>query len=66
MKSNRLAGGLVILGLVFVAVAALYAAGVLQIFTSVTSGPHTKHAILFSMLAIACFIAANFAREKVY
>ncbi|HYM65757.1 MAG TPA: hypothetical protein VEW68_00545 [Patescibacteria group bacterium] len=66
MKSNRLAFGLVVLGLVCVLVAALYAAGILQFFTSVSSGPHTKHAILFAVLALACFIGANFAREKVY
>lgn len=66
MKSNRLAFGFVVIGLLSVLAAVLYAVGVLQIFTSVTSGPHTKHALLFAVLAVACFIAANFAREKVY
>jgi len=66
VKSNRLAFGLVVLGLLCVVAAVLYAVGVLQFFTSVSSGPHYKHAVLFSGLAVVCFIAANFAREKVY
>jgi hypothetical protein len=37
--------------------------GVLQLFAS-TSGPHYKHAILFGVLAVASFVAANFARPK--
>ena len=53
-----------ILAVVFLVVAALYALGVLQIFAS-TSGPHIKHAILFAVLAVASLIAANFTREKV-
>jgi hypothetical protein len=66
MKSNTLAAGLAIVGVLCIVVAALYALGVLQIFTSVTTGPHYKHAVLFGGLAVASFIAANFAREKVY
>ena len=64
MKSNSLAVALGVLGVVFIVVAALYALGVLQIFTSTTSGPHYKHAILFVVLAVASFVAANFARPK--
>jgi hypothetical protein len=56
----------VVLGLLCVATAVLYAIGVLQFFASTSSGPHYKHAILFSGLAVVCFIAANFAREKIY
>jgi hypothetical protein len=37
---------------------------VLQIFTSTTSGPHYKHAVLFAVLAVASFVAANFARPR--
>jgi hypothetical protein len=64
MKSNTLAIGLGVLGIVFVIVAVLYALGVLQLFASTTSGPHYKHAILFVVLAVASFVAANFARPK--
>ena len=64
MKSNSLAAALGVLGVVFIVIAALYALGVLQIFTSTTSGPHYKHAILFVVLAVASFVAANFARPK--
>jgi hypothetical protein len=64
MKSSSLAIGLAVLGIVFLIVAALYAIGVLQLFASTTSGPHFKHAILFAVLAVASFVAANFARPK--
>jgi predicted membrane protein len=65
MKSNSLAMVLGVLGVIFLIVAALYALGVLQLFASTTSGPHYKHAILFVVLAIASFVGANFARERV-
>ncbi len=64
MKSNSLAIGLGGLGIVFLIIGALYALGVLQLFASTTSGPHYKHAILFAVLAVASFVAANFARPK--
>jgi hypothetical protein len=64
MKSSSLAIGLAALGIAFVIVAALYAMGVLQLFASTSSGPHFKHAILFAVLAVASFVAANFARPK--
>lgn len=64
MKSNSIAAVLGILGIVFVIVAVLYALGVLQLFASTTSGPHYKHAVLFAVLAVASFVAANFARVK--
>jgi len=64
MKSSSLAIGLAILGIAFVIVAALYAMGVLQLFASTSSGPHFKHAILFAVLGVASFVAANFARPK--
>jgi hypothetical protein len=64
MKSNSFAAVLGVLGIVFVIVAILYALGVLQLFASTTSGPHYKHAILFAVLAVASFVAANFARVK--
>ena len=64
MRSSSVAVGLGVLGVVFIIVAALYALGVLQILTSTTSGPHYKHAVLFAVIAVASFVAANFARPK--
>jgi hypothetical protein len=64
VRSNSFAVALGVLGVVFVVVAALYALGVLQIATSTTSGPHYKHAVLFAVLAVASFVAANFARPR--
>jgi hypothetical protein len=63
-KSNSLAVGLGVLGVVFIVIGALYALGLLQIATSASSGPHYKHAILFAVLAVASFVGANFARPK--
>jgi hypothetical protein len=63
-KSNSLAVALGVLGIVFIVIAGLYALGVLQVLTSSSSGPHYKHAILFVVLAVASFVAANFARPK--
>jgi hypothetical protein len=59
-----MAVGLGVLGAIFIVVAVLYALGVLQLFASTTSGPHYKHALLFGVLAVASFIAANFARPR--
>jgi hypothetical protein len=63
-RSRSLAVGLGVLGVVFLLIALLYALGVLQILTSSESGPHYKHAVLFAVLAVASFVAANFARPK--
>jgi hypothetical protein len=63
-QSRSLAVGLGVLGVVFLVIAALYALGLLQILTSSDSGPHYKHAVLFAVLAVASFVAANFARPK--
>ena len=65
MRSRSVAVGLGVLGVVFIIIAALYALGVLQILTTSTSGPHYKHAVLFAVLAVASFVAANFARPKI-
>jgi len=64
MRSSGTALGLTLLGIVFIIVAALYALGVLQLLASTSSGPHYKHAVLFVVLAVASFVAANFARPK--
>jgi hypothetical protein len=65
VKGNSLAIGLVVLAVVFVILAGLYYEGVLQIFVSDShAAHHTTHAILFSVLAVASLIAANFARSR--
>lgn len=66
MKSNTVAVGLGVIGIVCVVLAVLYAiGGILPTFTSSgVAGPHYKHAILFAVLAVASFVAANFARPK--
>ena len=64
MKSNSLAIGLGVLGVIFLIAAVLYAVGVLQIFTSSGTGTHYKHAVLFAVLGVASFVGANFARPK--
>ena len=64
MKSTPVAYGFLLVGVICVVVAALYALGVLQLFASTSSGPHYKHAVLFGVLAVASFIAFNFARPR--
>ncbi len=65
MRGNSLAGGLVVLAVVFLVVGVLYAFGVLQILVSDTHATHHyTHAVLFVGLAVASLVAANFARPK--
>ena len=64
MKSTPLSYVFFAVGLLCLVVAVLYALGILQFLASTTSGPHYKHAILFGVLAVASFIAFNFARPK--
>ncbi len=65
MRSNSLSLGLVVLGVVFLIIGVLYGLGVLQIFVSDPhASHHYTHLILFVVLAVAAFIAANFTREK--
>ena len=60
-----MAAGLVVLAVVFLVVAVLYALGVLQILVSDThASHHYTHAVLFVGLAVASLVAANFARPK--
>ena len=66
MKSNSLSIGLTVLGVIFLVIGVLYAFGVLQIFVTDPHSPHHyTHLILFVVLAVAAFIAANFTRERV-
>jgi len=56
---------LVVLAVVFLVIAALYAVGMLQILVSDThASHHYTHAVLFVALALASLVAANFARPK--
>lgn len=65
MKGNSLSMALVVLAVVFLVVAGLYAVGVLQFMVSdPNASHHYTHAILFSVLAVASLIGANFARAK--
>ncbi len=65
MKGNTLAIALVVLAVIFFVVAALYYEGVLQIAVSDPhAAHHPTHAILFTVLALASLVAANFARAK--
>jgi uncharacterized membrane protein len=65
VKGNNLAVALVLLAVVFVVVAGLYAVGVLQFMVSDPhASHHYTHAILFAVLAVASLIGANFARSK--
>ena len=65
MKSTGLAIGLGVLGVVFLIIGLLYAFGVLQIaVTDPHAAHHYTHLILFVGLALASFVAANFARPK--
>jgi hypothetical protein len=65
MKGNTLAAALVVLAVLFLVVAVLYAVGVLQILvTDSHASHHYTHAVLFVALAVASLVAANFARPK--
>jgi accessory gene regulator protein AgrB len=66
VKSNTFAAVLGVLGVVFIVAAILYiVGGILPTFnSSPVAGTHTKHAILCAVLAVASFVAANFARVK--
>jgi hypothetical protein len=65
MRGTPLAAGLVVLAVVFLVVAVLYAFGVLQILVSDPHATHHyTHAVLFVALAVASLVAANFARPK--
>ena len=65
MRGTSIAAGFVVLAVVFLIVAVLYAFGILQILVSDThASHHYTHAVLFVALAVASLVAANFARPK--
>jgi hypothetical protein len=65
MRGTLLAAGLLVLAVLFLVVAVLYAFGILQFLVSDThASHHYTHAVLFVALAVASLVAANFARPK--
>jgi hypothetical protein len=65
VKSTPLSYVFFAFGVLCLVVAALYYFGVLQVAVSDThAAHHVTHAILFIVLAVASFIAFNFARPK--
>jgi hypothetical protein len=65
VKSTPVAYGFLLLGVLCVVLAVLYYFGVIQILVSDPhAAHHTTHAILFTILAIACLIAFNFTRPR--
>jgi hypothetical protein len=66
VKSNPVAYGFLILGLLCIVAAVLYLiGGILPTFTSSpAAGSHYKHTILFAVLAVASFIGFNFTRVR--
>lgn len=63
MRGNpTLAAGLVVLAVIFMILAVLYALGSLQLLAS-GPGHHYKHAVLMVVLAVVSLVGANFARQ---
>lgn len=54
---------LVLLGVLFIAVAIFYATTDTGLLASAV-GRHDKHAIVAAALAVLCFVGANFARRR--
>jgi hypothetical protein len=64
-QSAPLSIGLIVLALVFAALAVLYALGDIQLLVSDTSSHHHyTHAVLFGVLALGSLVAANLARPR--
>lgn len=63
MRGNpALAAGLVVLAVIFLVLAVLYALGTVQVLTS-GPGHHYKHTVLLVVLAVVSLVGANFARQ---
>jgi len=58
-----LAGLLAIVGVVFLVLAVLYALGDINVFTT-PAAHHYKHAAVAVVVAVVCFIGANYTRPK--
>jgi len=64
MKGTPAVAGLLVLAVVFVILAVLYALGTISWLASTSSGPHYKHAAVMLILAVLSGVAANFARNR--
>ncbi len=65
MKGTPAVAGLLLLALVFLVLAVLYALGTISWLASTSSGPHYNHAAVTLILAVLSGVAANFARNRV-
>jgi hypothetical protein len=65
MNGKPAIAGMLLLALVFVILAVLYALGTISWLASTGSGPHYKHAVVMLILAALSGVAANFARHRV-
>jgi hypothetical protein len=63
-QSRAAAGALVVLAVIFVVLAILYAAGVIGWLANPADKQHYKHAIVLTVLAVVSLVAANFARPR--
>ena len=65
-RSPVLSLALVVVAIVCVVLAVLYLLDIVSWLSSDPNahGPHTKHAIVLGVVAVAALIAANFARPK--
>ncbi len=65
MQTQTATIGLLVLALLFLALAALYAFGVVGFLSSDPGAAHHyKHAAVLAVLAVGSLIAANFARPR--
>jgi hypothetical protein len=62
-KSWTVVAGCVVLAVVFAALAVFYATTTTS-FLAGSEGKHSKHAILFALLAVLSLVAASFARPR--
>jgi membrane protein implicated in regulation of membrane protease activity len=63
-SSWAVAGGLIVLAVIFAILAVLYWVGAIQFMTTLGRGPHHTHGILFAVLAVLSLVGANFTRPK--
>jgi hypothetical protein len=63
-QSSALAIGLVAAAVICVILAVLYLVGAINVLSTHSSGPHTAHAIVLGVVAVAALVAANFVRPK--
>jgi len=64
MRSTPAVAGLLVLAVVFVILALLYALGTISWTANPVDVHHYKHAAALLILAVLCGVAANFARNR--